>query len=70
MAKIERSNFFEPFSNRFFLELSGTNKTYEQAFDDASEWFAQKLGHAPYANYNSFKSARSKRQKMAKTRQK
>jgi hypothetical protein len=63
VEKIERSSFFKSFNLQFEKQLAGTNLTYQQAFEAASNFFNETIGGTPYKSWESFKSVRSKRRK-------
>ena len=59
---MNRSSFFESFNSEFEKLLPET-KSYQAAFDAASNKFKDSVGNAPYNSWDSFKTQRSKRRK-------
>jgi len=59
---MNKTSFFKSFNSEFEKQLPKT-KTYSDAFDAASNYFRESVGEAPYMNWDSFKSVRSRRKK-------
>ena len=62
---MNRSSFFKSFNSEFETQLAGKDRSYQEAFEAASNKFRECVGAAPYNSWDSFKTQRSKRNKKA-----
>lgn len=59
---MNRNSFYESFNSEFEKFLP-EKKTYQEAFEAASNKFRESVGSAPYGSWDSFKSRRSQERK-------
>jgi hypothetical protein len=61
----ERRSFFDQFNSEFEKLLPST-KSYQSAFDEASNSFRERVGNSPYNSWESFKSVRSRKSRQSR----